>query len=84
MGRDQKIDAREAPAGDWVDAARAQGINIITGSAVIEAKGGSRVSAARVAKIDIDAFKVSGPVQELACDTIASSGGYSPMNRDAR
>ena len=73
------VDAREAPAGDWVDAARAQGINIITGSAVIEAKGGSRVSAARVAKIDIDAFKVSGPVQELACDTIASSGGYSPV-----
>ncbi|WP_386080744.1 sarcosine oxidase subunit alpha family protein [Vreelandella sp. F11] len=73
------VDAREAPAGDWVDAARAQGIDIITGSAVIEAKGSNRVTAARVAKIDIDAFKVSGSVQELACDTIASSGGYSPV-----
>ena len=73
------VDAREAPAGDWVDAARAQGIKIITGSAVIEAKGSNRVAAARVAKIDIGAFKVSGPVQELACDTIASSGGYSPV-----
>lgn len=73
------VDAREAPAGDWVDAARAQGIDIITGSAVIEAKGSNRVTAARVAKIDIDAFKVSGTVQELACDTIASSGGYSPV-----
>jgi sarcosine oxidase subunit alpha len=73
------VDAREAPAGDWVDAARAQGIKIITGSAVIEAKGGNRVTAARVAKIDIGAYRVSGPVQELACDTIASSGGYSPV-----
>ncbi|MEA2117790.1 sarcosine oxidase subunit alpha family protein [Halovibrio sp. HP20-50] len=73
------VDAREAPAGDWVDAARAQGIKIIASSAVIEAKGSNRVSAARVAKIDIEAFKVSGPVQELACDTIASSGGYSPV-----
>ncbi|MDC8802258.1 sarcosine oxidase subunit alpha [Halomonas pacifica] len=73
------VDARQSPAGDWVEAARAQGIKIITGSAVIEAKGGSRVSAARVAKIDIDAFQVSGPAQELACDTIASSGGYSPV-----
>ncbi len=73
------VDARESPAGDWVDAARAQGIKIITGSAVIEAKGSNRVTAARVAKIDIGAFKVSGPVQELACDTIASSGGYSPV-----
>ncbi|MCD6005988.1 sarcosine oxidase subunit alpha family protein [Halomonas sp. IOP_6] len=73
------VDAREAPAGDWVDAARAQGIKIITGSAVIEAKGSNRVTAARVAKIDIGAYRVSGPVQELACDTIASSGGYSPV-----
>ncbi|WP_355661743.1 sarcosine oxidase subunit alpha [Halomonas salifodinae] len=73
------VDARQSPAGEWVEAARAQGIKIITGSAVIEAKGSSRVSAARVAKIDIDAFQVNGPVQELACDTIASSGGYSPV-----
>ena len=73
------VDAREAPAGDWVDAARVQGIKIITGSAVIEAKGSNRVTAARVAKIDIGAYRVSGPVQELACDTIASSGGYSPV-----
>ena len=73
------VDAREVPAGDWVDAARAQGIKIITGCAVIEAKGSNRVTAARVAKIDIEAFKVTGPVQELACDTIASSGGYSPV-----
>lgn len=73
------VDAREAPAGDWVDAARAQGIKIITGSAVIEAKGSNRVTTARVAKIDIGAYRVSGPVQELACDTIASSGGYSPV-----
>ncbi len=73
------VDAREAPAGDWVDAARAQGIKIITGSAVIEAKGSNRVTAARVAKIDIGAYRVSGPIQELACDTIASSGGYSPV-----
>lgn len=73
------VDAREAPKGDWIDAARAQGIKIITGSAVIEAKGSNRVTAARVAPIDIDAFKVNGAVQELACDTIASSGGYSPV-----
>ncbi|KAE8440112.1 MULTISPECIES: sarcosine oxidase subunit alpha family protein [Halomonadaceae] len=73
------VDAREAPKGDWIDAARAQGIKIVTGSAVIEAKGSNRVTAARVAPIDIDAFKVNGAVQELACDTIASSGGYSPV-----
>ncbi len=73
------VDARANPQGDWVDAAKAKGIRIITGSAVIEAKGEKRVSAARVAKIDIGAFKVTGQAETLACDTIASSGGYSPV-----
>ena len=73
------VDAREAPDGDLVGAARERGIQVITGSAVIEAKGTSRVSAARVARIDIDGFRVAGPVETLACDCVASSGGYSPV-----
>ncbi|WP_234275187.1 sarcosine oxidase subunit alpha family protein [Billgrantia zhangzhouensis] len=73
------VDARTNPQGDWIDAAKAKGIRIITGSAVIEAKGEKRVSAARVAKIDLGAFKVTGQAETLACDTIASSGGYSPV-----
>ncbi|MEO1853303.1 sarcosine oxidase subunit alpha family protein [Chromohalobacter sp.] len=73
------VDARDAPEGDVVERARAAGIRIITGSAVIEAKGSQRVSAARVARIDREAFTVVGQVETLACDTIASSGGYSPV-----
>ncbi|MGO2414763.1 MAG: 2Fe-2S iron-sulfur cluster-binding protein, partial [Cobetia crustatorum] len=72
-------DARPAPSGVMVEAARAAGIRIIAGSAVIEAKGERRVTGARIAAIDIDAFSVTGAVEELACDTIASSGGYSPV-----
>ena len=72
-------DARSAPSGALVEAARAAGIRIIAGSAVIEAKGERRVTGARIAAIDIDAFSVTGAVEELACDTIASSGGYSPV-----
>ncbi len=72
-------DARANPNGELVEAARAKGIRIITGSAVIEAKGENRVSGARVAKIDIDGFKVVGSAETLACDTLASSGGYSPV-----
>ncbi|SDM21032.1 sarcosine oxidase subunit alpha [Franzmannia pantelleriensis] len=73
------VDAREAPDGDLVGEARERGIRVITGSAVIEAKGANRVSAARVARIDIDGFRVAGPVETLACDCVASSGGYSPV-----
>ncbi|MGM0982133.1 MAG: sarcosine oxidase subunit alpha [Pseudomonadota bacterium] len=73
------VDARQAPDGDLVEQARASGIRIITGSAVLEAKGDKRVSGARVATIDTAAFKVTGQAETLDCDTIASSGGYSPV-----
>ncbi|MDW7746542.1 sarcosine oxidase subunit alpha family protein [Halomonas sp.] len=73
------VDARRNPDGELVEQARARGIRIIEGSAVIEAKGDKRVSAARVATIDVEAFNVTGQAETLACDTIASSGGYSPV-----
>ncbi|MFN3986604.1 MAG: sarcosine oxidase subunit alpha family protein [Rhodocyclaceae bacterium] len=72
------VDAREAPDGDLVAAARARNIRIITGSAVIETRGGKRVNAALVAPIDAVNLVVRGEVETLACDTVGSSGGYSP------
>ncbi|MGC3872209.1 sarcosine oxidase subunit alpha family protein [Halomonas sp. GXIMD04776] len=73
------VDARANPDGDLVKEAQSKGIRLITGSAVIEAKGANRVTGARVAKIDTERFAVTGQVEELGCDTIASSGGYSPV-----
>ncbi|MEC8918227.1 MAG: sarcosine oxidase subunit alpha [Pseudomonadota bacterium] len=73
------VDARTTPDGELVEQARALGIRVITGSAVLEAKGSTRVSGARVATIDVEAFKVTGQAETLECDTIASSGGYSPV-----
>ncbi|MDN3557685.1 sarcosine oxidase subunit alpha [Halomonas maura] len=72
-------DARANPDGELVEQARARGIRILPGSAVIEAKGENRVSGARVAKVDLDGFRVAGAAETLDCDTIASSGGYSPV-----
>ncbi|WP_163575842.1 sarcosine oxidase subunit alpha family protein [Halomonas faecis] len=73
------VDARRNPDGELVEQARARGIRIIEGAAVLEAKGDKRVSGARVATIDAEAFRVTGQAETLACDTIASSGGYSPV-----
>ncbi|BAL27065.1 sarcosine oxidase subunit alpha [Azoarcus sp. KH32C] len=73
------VDARANPEGDLVHEARSRRIRIITGSAVIEARGEKRVSGALVASIDSVGFRVYGAVEELACDTIATSGGYSPV-----
>jgi len=73
------VDARERADGHWSEMARAQGLNIIIGSAVIEAKGKNRVTGARIASIDVARFQTTGAASELSCDTIASSGGYSPV-----
>lgn len=73
------VDARDNPDGELVAQARARGIRVLCGSAVIEAQGGSRVSRVRVARIDPAGFRVVDRVETLNCDTVASSGGYSPV-----
>lgn len=75
-------DARANPEGALVERARAAGMRIIAGSAVIEAttdRKGHRVTGARVAAIDIAGHRLDGSVESLVCDTVASSGGYSPV-----
>jgi sarcosine oxidase subunit alpha len=72
-------DARANPRGTWVEQARARGVRILTGSAVVEARGSKRVDAARICAIDVAKHKVTSPGEVLDCDLIVSSGGYSPV-----
>ncbi|RRV27932.1 sarcosine oxidase subunit alpha [Pseudomonas sp. o96-267] len=72
-------DARSNPRGAWVEEARARGVRILTGSAVVEARGSKRVTGARICAIDTKAHKVTSPGEMLDCDLIVSSGGYSPV-----
>ncbi len=72
------VDTRAHAAGAWQDEAVRRGINILKGKAVIEAKGTMRVSGAVVAGLTADGNKVTGENQVLQCDTLASSGGWSP------
>ncbi len=72
-------DARSNPRGTWVEEARARGVRILTGSAVVEARGSKRVTGARICAIDAKAHKVTSPGEVLDCDLIVSSGGYSPV-----
>ena len=72
-------DARSNPRGALVEEARAKGIRILTGSAVIEARGSKHVTGARVAAIDVKALSVASPGEWLECDLLATSGGYSPV-----
>jgi sarcosine oxidase subunit alpha len=72
------IDPREDPDSSIVQQAREAGITVITGSALVEARGRKGVTGALVAPINRLATFVTGDTRLLACDTIATSGGWSP------
>ncbi len=73
------VDTRREPDGSVTELALQKGIKVITGSAVIEARGRKRVSGALITPINVGATFVTGESQLLACDTIATSGGWSPV-----
>ena len=71
------IDSRYSPNGDLVVKAESMGIKIYDGHGLIEASGGKRVKSALIAPLSIDGTEVIGAVSQLACDLIATSGGWS-------
>lgn len=73
------VDTRQNPEGELVKAARDRGITVIAGSAVIDVHGGKRVNGVSVASINEDGSKITGSVKKLSADTVASSGGWSPV-----
>ncbi|PUB13210.1 sarcosine oxidase subunit alpha family protein [Yoonia sediminilitoris] len=69
------IDARTQAAGPLIDQARALGIRVETGKAIAKVKGGKRVTG-----VAICAQAGEGSVlEEVACDCVAMSGGWSPV-----
>ncbi len=58
------------------------GIKVIYNSAVIEAKStlfSSRVTSVLVASINEDVTETTANIQNISCDTIATSGGWNPV-----
>ncbi|MGR0278663.1 sarcosine oxidase subunit alpha family protein [Marinomonas dokdonensis] len=73
------VDTREEASGARVEAARERGLTIMLGSGVIEAQGSKRVSGVSVAKLSADGGQVVGSITKLKADTLATSGGWSPV-----
>jgi sarcosine oxidase subunit alpha len=59
-------DLRAAPAGEWVQAARAAGIDVLYGATVDATTGDARVTS----------ITIGG--RRIACDTVLMSGGFTP------
>ena len=73
------IDSRSKVSGDAYEQAIEAGLTVMTGHVVIEAHGKKRVSGVSVCAVNENATIATGEPQRVACDTIATSGGYSPV-----
>jgi sarcosine oxidase subunit alpha len=69
------IDARGVVSGVLPDRARALGIRVEAGRAVVKVKGGKRVTGVA---IGLQAGE-GAVLDEIACDAVAMSGGWSPV-----
>jgi len=69
------IDARPELEGDLVRQARELGIRIEAGRAIAKVKGGKRVQGVAICLQDGD----GGAREEIKCDCVAMSGGWSPV-----
>ncbi|MCP4874626.1 MAG: sarcosine oxidase subunit alpha family protein [Gammaproteobacteria bacterium] len=72
-------DSRDGSDGHWVDQARAAGIRIDFGKAVVNTTGRRKVTGAKVMSISSDGRTVDGTAETISCDLIAISGGWSPV-----
>ena len=72
-------DSRQNVSSDAHQAAVDAGLTVLTGSVVTEATGSKRVSGVYIARINADGSKVEGEPRSVECDTVATSGGYSPV-----
>lgn len=69
------LDARASGGGALADAAKSLGIRVENGKAIAKVKGGKRVTG-----VAICAQAGEGAVlEEIACDAVAMSGGWSPV-----
>jgi sarcosine oxidase subunit alpha len=69
-------DIRPEASGPLPAAARAAGLRVETHAAILGSKGGLRVTHARVARLWADGRP--GKPEDIACDGIAMSGGWTP------
>ncbi len=69
------LDARDTATGDLPTRARAAGIRVETGRAIVKVKGGKRVKSVLVGLMAGE----GAVIEEIPCEAVAMSGGWSPV-----
>ncbi|NQY63718.1 MAG: sarcosine oxidase subunit alpha [Alteromonadaceae bacterium] len=72
-------DTRPHSNGERIRLAAERGIKILFGHAVIDVKGSKRVSSVNIAPLNEAGNTLTGDTSRYTCDTVASSGGWSPV-----
>ncbi|MDJ0894187.1 MAG: 2Fe-2S iron-sulfur cluster-binding protein, partial [Alphaproteobacteria bacterium] len=72
------VDVRDRVDGPLCAEARAQGIEVLEGYAVIDTAGWKRLRSVTVAKMREDRQRVESTSRTIACDLLAMSGGWNP------
>lgn len=69
------VDARQMGGGALMDEAKALGIRVETGRGIAKVKGGKRVTGVTICNQQGE----GAMIEEIACDCVAMSGGWSPV-----
>ncbi|MET7664619.1 sarcosine oxidase subunit alpha family protein [Streptomyces sp. NPDC005463] len=72
------VDARPELSRRAAEIATATGVRVLTGSAVVDTAGESRLTGVTVQTLDADG-QLTGEAREFDCDLLAVSGGWSPV-----
>ncbi|WP_329579168.1 sarcosine oxidase subunit alpha family protein [Streptomyces sp. NBC_01361] len=72
------VDARPELSQRATEIAAATGVRVLTGSAVVDTAGESRLTGVTVQALDADG-QLFGGAEEFDCDLLAVSGGWSPV-----
>jgi len=72
------LDMREDLAATLMADARAAGVEVLTGHALVQAHGGKAVGAVTVGAVDARSGVVGPQTRRVDCDLLAVSGGFAP------
>ncbi|MGO1117997.1 sarcosine oxidase subunit alpha [Rhodovibrionaceae bacterium A322] len=72
------VDTREVPEGPLTNEAEEAGITILAGQAIIGTEGHHRVTKVQTGSLALDGKTISSRGQEIDCDVVFVSGGWTP------
>jgi sarcosine oxidase subunit alpha len=72
------VDVRPEPAGALPQAARARGIELLTGHAITATQGKKRIQGVTVMALNAAGDGVGGSARRIDCDALLVSGGWNP------